>query len=108
MEAASGIADYSGGKTCCWSDRRRPASCPRRSVMARLAVHLEKGSAMDTQTKQQLTFEPPGPGSWDLDSLHFPRPVTAYWAEVHPEPFSLGYADMTAYYGAPIQTRRTA
>ncbi len=27
---------------------------------------------------------------------------------MHPEPFSLGYADMTAYYGAPIQTRRTA
>ena len=63
---------------------------------------------MDTQTKRQLTFEPPGPGSWDLDALHFPRPVTAYWAQMHPEPFSLGYADMTAYYGAPIRTRRTA
>ena len=63
---------------------------------------------MDTQTKQQLTFEPPGPGSWDLDPLHFPRPVTAYWAEMHPEPFSLGFADMTAYYGVPIQTRRAA
>ena len=63
---------------------------------------------MDTQTKQQLTFEPPGPGSWDLDPLHFPRPVTAYWAQMHPEPFSLGYGDMTAFYGAPIQTRRTA
>ena len=54
------------------------------------------------------TFEPPGPGSWDLDPLHFPRPVTAYWAEMHPEPFSLGYADMTAFYGAPFQTRLTA
>ena len=63
---------------------------------------------MDTQTKQQLAFEPPGPGSWDLDPLHFPRPVTAYWAQMHPEPFALGYADMTAYYGVPIQTRRTA
>jgi rifampicin phosphotransferase len=63
---------------------------------------------MDTQTKQQLSFEPPGPGSWDLDPLHFPRPVTAYWAEMHPEPFSLGYADMTAYYGLPIRTRLTA
>jgi phosphohistidine swiveling domain-containing protein len=63
---------------------------------------------MDTQTKQQLSFEPPGPGSWDLDPLHFPRPVTAYWAEMHPEPFSLGYADMTAYYGLPIRARRTA
>ena len=61
---------------------------------------------MDTHTRKQLTFEAPGPGSWDLDPLHFPRPVTAYWAQMHPEPFSLGFADMTAYYGAPIQTRR--
>jgi phosphohistidine swiveling domain-containing protein len=63
---------------------------------------------MDTLTKQRPTFEPPGPGSWDLDALHFPRPVTAYWAEMHPEPFSLGYGDMTAFYGAPFQTRVTA
>ncbi|HSV37456.1 MAG TPA: hypothetical protein VLI04_01735, partial [Nocardioidaceae bacterium] len=63
---------------------------------------------MDTQAKQQLTFDPPGPGPWDLDSLHFPRPVTAYWAEMHPEPFSLGFGDMTAYYGTPIKTRLTA
>jgi rifampicin phosphotransferase len=63
---------------------------------------------MDTTTKQRLIFEPPGPGSWDLDALHFPRPVTAYWAEMHPEPFSLGYGDMMAFYGAPFQTRRTA
>ena len=63
---------------------------------------------MDTHAKAQLTFEPPGPGSWDLDPLHFPRPVTAYWAKMHPEPFSLGYADMTAYYGVPFQTRLTA
>ncbi|HET9944167.1 MAG TPA: PEP-utilizing enzyme [Actinomycetes bacterium] len=76
-------------------------------MLVRLAVHLEEGSAMDTQAKQQLTFGAPGPGSWDLDPLHFPRSVTAYWAEMHPEPFSLGYADMTAYYGVPIQTRRT-
>ena len=65
-----------------------------------------EGSSMDTLTKQQLTFEPPGPGPWDLDALHFPRPVTAYWAEMHPEPFSLGYGDMMAFYGAPFQTRR--
>ncbi|HET6167349.1 MAG TPA: PEP-utilizing enzyme [Marmoricola sp.] len=63
---------------------------------------------MSTSPKQQLSFEPPGPGSWDLDSLHFPRPVTAYWSEMHPEPFSLGYGDMTAFYGLPFKTRRTA
>ncbi|MGO4255036.1 PEP-utilizing enzyme [Marmoricola sp. RAF53] len=62
---------------------------------------------MDTLTAQQPTFEPPGPGSWDLDALHFPRPVTAYWAEMHPEPFALGYGDMAAFYGVPIKTRLT-
>ena len=23
----------------------------------------------------ELQFEPPGPGSWGLDAVHFPRPV---------------------------------
>jgi rifampicin phosphotransferase len=63
---------------------------------------------MTTSTKQQLTFAPPGPGSWELDPVHFPRPVTAYWAETHPEAFSLGYGDMAMYYGLPFQTRLTA
>jgi rifampicin phosphotransferase len=61
-----------------------------------------------TSISQQLSFVPPGPGSWDLDPVHFPRPVTAYWAEMHPEPFSLGYGDMMAFYGAPLQTRLTS
>ena len=63
---------------------------------------------MTAPTKPQLTFAPPGPGSWDLDPVHFPRPATAYWAEMHPEPFRLGYGDMVAYYGAPFQSRLTA
>ena len=57
--------------------------------------------------KQSLTFEPPGPGPWDLDPVHFPRPVTAYWAEMHPEPFSQGYGDMMTFYGVPFLTRVT-
>lgn len=63
---------------------------------------------MTTPSKKQLTFVPPGPGSWELDSLHFPRPVTGYWAEMHPEPFSLGYGDFMKYYGLPLHTRLTA
>jgi pyruvate,water dikinase len=62
---------------------------------------------MDSSNTHLPDFEPPGPGPWDLDPLHFPRPVTAYWADMHPEPFSLGYADMTAFYGLPLLTRRT-
>lgn len=47
----------------------------------------------------ELTFEPPGPGSWELDAVHFPRPVTRYWAEMHPEPFTRGVREFTRYYG---------
>src|SRR5215471_664153 len=73
-----------------------------------VAPRSRTGDAMDTSSKELLTFEPPGPGPWELDPVHFPRPVTPYWAEMHPEPFAHGFGDMTAYYGAPFQTRRTA
>jgi len=49
-----------------------------------------------------LQFEPPGPGSWNLDPVHFPRPVTRYWTEMHPEPFRRGTHEFMAYYGAPM------
>lgn len=55
-----------------------------------------------------LHFEPPGPGSWDLDPVHFPRPATKYWEEMHPDAFARGFADMTRFYGLPIKTRRLA
>ncbi len=63
---------------------------------------------MTTPTAQTLTFTPPGPGSWDIDALHFPRPVTGYWADMHPEAFSAGYGDMAAFYGLPFLTRVTS
>ena len=47
----------------------------------------------------ELSFDPPGPGSWEIDPVHFPRPVTRYWAEMHPEPFSRGVSDFTQFYG---------
>ena len=42
------------------------------------------------EIEADVRFEPPGPGSWKLDAVHFPRPVTRYWAETHPEPFRRG------------------
>lgn len=59
-------------------------------------------------TTTDLHFEPPGPGSWDLDPVHFPRPATKYWSEMHPEAFARGFAEMTSFYGLPIKTRRLA
>ena len=44
-------------------------------------------------------FAAPGPGSWEIDAVHFPRPATRYWAETHPEPFKRGFREFTRYYG---------
>jgi rifampicin phosphotransferase len=52
-----------------------------------------------TQTQTEPRFVAPGPGSWELDAVHFPRPVTRYWAETHPEPFKRGVSDFTSFYG---------
>jgi pyruvate,water dikinase len=47
----------------------------------------------------ELPFEPPGPGPWEIDDVHFPRPVTRYWAEIHPEPFLRAFRELASYYG---------
>lgn len=54
-----------------------------------------------TSTRRQVDqpFEPPGPGTWVLDPVHFPRPATRYWAEIHPEPFRRGTAEFSRFYG---------
>ncbi len=57
---------------------------------------------MAGQATTALQFDPPGPGSWHLDPVHFPRPVTRYWAEMHPEPFRRGTHEFMAFYGTPL------
>ena len=49
-----------------------------------------------------LPFEPPGPGSWEIDAVHFPRPATRYYAETQPEPFQRGFRHFTRFYGMLI------
>ena len=61
-----------------------------------------------TGTETDLRFDPPGPGTWKLDPVHFPRPVTRYWAETHPEPFRRGFGEFTRFYGMLIDTLDTA
>jgi len=53
---------------------------------------------------QELKFEPPGPGSWVLDPVHFPRPATRYLAENHHEPFQRGVREFMAYYGMLLES----
>jgi phosphohistidine swiveling domain-containing protein len=59
-----------------------------------------EGRAMTPEeTATEVDFEPPGPGPWEIDAVHFPRPMTRYWAETQPEPFLRGFQEFTAYYG---------
>ncbi len=61
-----------------------------------------------TETAGDVRYEPPGPGSWKLDAVHFPRPVTRYWAGTHPAPFRRGFGEFTRFYGMLLDTLDTA
>ena len=50
----------------------------------------------------ELYFEPPGPGSWEQDPSHFPRPMTRYWQETHPPAYKRGTKDFARFYGLLI------
>ena len=54
------------------------------------------------ETTPELHFEASGPGSWTRDNVHFPRPMTRYWTETHPEAFKRGTSDFAHYYGMLI------
>jgi phosphohistidine swiveling domain-containing protein len=47
-------------------------------------------------------FEAPGPGSWEQDPVHFPRPLTRYFQETHPPAFKQGTNDFARFYGMLI------
>jgi len=55
-----------------------------------------------TGTATTLRFEAPGPGFWELDPVHFPRPATRYWTEIHPEAFRRGSSEFSRFYGLLI------
>src|SRR5678816_719372 len=57
-------------------------------------THTDKATA--------LRFEPPGPGSWEQDPVHFPRPITRYFQETHPSPCKKGTNDFAHFYGLLI------
>jgi len=57
---------------------------------------------MSADKASELRFDPPGPGTWERDPVHFPRPMTRYWTEVHPEPFHRGTSEFARGYGMLI------
>jgi phosphohistidine swiveling domain-containing protein len=56
----------------------------------------------NVDTVAELRFEPPAAGYWERDAVHFPRPMTRYWQEVHPAAFALGTGDFARFYGMLI------
>lgn len=63
---------------------------------------------MITAPATALHIEPPGPGFWELDPVHFPLPVSRYWTEVHPGGFQRGTADFARSYGMLIEALEMA
>ena len=58
----------------------------------------------NADTAQELRFEPPSPGFWERDAVHFPRPMTRYWTEVHPAAYGRGTGDFARFYGMLIDS----
>jgi phosphohistidine swiveling domain-containing protein len=57
---------------------------------------------MTAPNPSALRFDPPGPGPWEQDPVHFPRPVTRYFQETHPPAFKKGTNDFARFYGLLI------
>lgn len=53
-----------------------------------------------------LVFAAPGPGHWQLDQTHLPKPSSAYCVELWPEAFFSGFSDWMRRYGTAGQGLR--
>jgi pyruvate,water dikinase len=64
------------------------------------------GIATGTEIRiEELEFEPPGPGSWQLDLTHYPRPVARFItapAATFEDPYARGFVESLRRYGAVI------
>src|SRR5262245_4698168 len=73
---------------------------------AEQATAGHKGQGGDPMTTSHLSakleLQPPGPGPWKQDPVHFPRALTRYFQETHPAPFRQGTGDFARFYGMLI------
>lgn len=51
----------------------------------------------------ELTFAPPGPGAWVLETSHFTRPATRFHAELFAEQFIRGFGESLRRYGSLLE-----
>ena len=57
---------------------------------------------MANAAAQKLDLSAPGPGFWEQDPVHFPRPLTRYFQETHPPAFKQGTGEFARFYGMLI------
>ncbi len=55
-----------------------------------------------------MEFRAPDASSWELDPVHYPRPVTRFHAELYPAPFARGFAVGLERHGLLLRTREFA
>ena len=53
-------------------------------------------------------FEAPGPGTWELDTTHFSRPISAYAAGFMSDSFVRGFKQGTERYGLLMSHLKSA
>ena len=53
-------------------------------------------------SSEPRAFDPPGPGPWEAESAHFPRPITRFAADAFVRAFPVGFAEGTALMGVGV------
>ena len=48
-------------------------------------------------------FQAPGPGTWQLDAVHFSKPTSRFQTEIHPKALNEGFAEGCRRYGLLIE-----
>ena len=70
---------------------------------AMAATKIEKNaSEAAAQEIRTAAWTAPGPGSWQQDPSHWPRPVTPWTATAFPSGFRRGFAESTRRYGVML------
>jgi pyruvate,water dikinase len=62
----------------------------------------ERAVAEDRSNDSELTFEKPGPGTWELEKSHFTDPFSRWMQEVFPPAAQEGFSESFAAYGALV------
>jgi rifampicin phosphotransferase len=65
-------------------------------------------SSVGRDPNPTLRFDPPGPGPWEAETVHFPRPITRFAADAFMNGFPRGFAEGTASYGLLLSHFKSA